>query len=279
VGVQVEFQHAVKSVRDLDGDLIIGADGASSIVRSAFPEEFGTQISLLTNRFSWYGTTRQFDVSHLNFKTIADGKGALCGHYSTYARGMSTFVMECDEATWFGCGLDAMTDEQRRTFTQQFFKAELGGCELIANHSVWRQFPVVINQHWHHANRYVLLGDALRTAHFSIGSGTRMALEAAIALSNSLTRFDSDVAAALNDFEQTHRPTMEKLASASERSFRWYETFRARMAQTDAAGLAYDYLMRTGRIDEARLRRDFSRFLEFYQSRHGALTTNSQRAS
>jgi 2-polyprenyl-6-methoxyphenol hydroxylase-like FAD-dependent oxidoreductase len=262
--VDLHFESTFVDPAQLDDcDVIVGADGTNSIVRERFAAEFGTRTRLLTNRFAWFGVDRDFDVSHLNFKMITEG--ALCGHYYSYAPGKSTFVMECDAPTWTALGFDALSDAERRRRTQAHFAEELGGCDLIENNSIWRQFPVITNERWHH-ERYVLLGDALRTAHFSIGSGTRMALEDAIALAEALT-VETDSQAAFARYVATRHGPMTKLAQAGEGSFGWYENFSRKMDEMRPGAFALSFLRRTGRIDDARLLRDFPRFLAYASDR------------
>ena len=118
---------------------------------------------------------------------------------------MSTFVGECDDATWRAAGFDRMNDIERKSALENIFAPELGGAQLIDNRSIWRQFPHIWCERWSHGNR-VLLGDALRTAHFSIGSGTRLAIEDAIALADALDEADGDVAAGLAIYEAKRKP-------------------------------------------------------------------------
>jgi len=265
VGVILRFETDIPSVAALDRvDLVVGADGANSVVRESFAEGFGTEKRLLHNRFAWFGVDREFDGSFLNFKSVPGG--GLVGHYYSYAPGASTFVMECDERTWLGLGLDGVDDTTRRLQTQAYFEQELEGFPLIENNSIWRQFPVITNRRWS-CDRYVLIGDALRTAHFSIGSGTRMALEDAIALADAILR-EPGRAAALSAFQSSRSATMVKLASAAEGSFNWYEDFSLKLEGRSPVAFALSFLRRTGRITPERLLRDFPRFVE-YAERHG----------
>ncbi len=254
-GVVCEFKRKIESLADIpEADLVVGADGANSVVRKSLEAEFGTVTRLLTNRWSWYGTDFAFENSCLNFRNIPGG--VLVGHYYPYAGDRSTFVMECDQHTWFGTGMDRMSDEDRRLFTQTFYADELRGRELISKRSIWRPFAFVTNANWH-AGKHVLIGDALRSAHFSIGSGTRLALEDAIALFRSLERHGADVPALLADFVATRKPAREKLAGAAEKSFTWYEGFRLRMQEFDALELAENFIFRTGRITPERFESEF----------------------
>jgi len=170
---------------------------------------------------------------------------------------MSTFLVECDAATWKRAGLDRMSDAESRAYCERVFAPDLGGKPLVSNKSVWRNFPLLTNGKWHFENK-VLIGDALRTGHFSIGSGTRLAFDDAIALARS---FATDVFSWLKKFEEARRPIVEKLVAAANKSSYWYETFPERMKQ-DPWQLAYDYMTRSGRMTDERLRAEAPRFFE-----------------
>ena len=232
-------------------DLVVGADGVNSAVRQQQAEAFGTTQYQLRNRFAWYGTTRCFPNPALVFRQHAGGH--FIAHYYQYSPTMSTFVAECDEATWFHCGLDRMTDDERQALFERLFAPELDGLPLVANHSVWRQFPVIRNQHWH-AGKTVLIGDALSSAHFSIGSGTRIAMEDAIALAGAIVAHAGDVAAIGPAYEAARRPGKTRLIEASEHSFNWYEDIARHMACGSVREFAYRFMTRTGRVGEERLR-------------------------
>ena len=146
-----------------------------------------------------------------------------------------------------------MGDAESRAYCGRVFAAELGGHALVSNNSTWRQFPLLSNEVWHAGNR-VLIGDALRSMHFSIGSGTRLAFEDAIALDRAFAEAGAHVPAALAAFERERRPVVDKLFSAASASSYWYEQFPARMRRFDALGLAYDYMTRSGRMSDERLR-------------------------
>jgi len=141
------------------------------------------------------------------------------------------------------------------------FAADLGGQPLVSNHSIWRRFPLLHNPVWR-AGRCVLIGDALRSMHFSIGSGTRLAFEDAIALDRAFAEAGEDVPGALAAFERERRPVVDKLFAAASASSRWYEDFPARMAGSDALTLAYDYMTRSGRMSADRLRSSAPGFMQ-----------------
>ncbi len=266
VGVRVHFGRRIAHVADLsalglgDADVVVGADGVNSTVRGEFEREFGTTRRTLTNRFAWYGTRHVFDRPALVFRR--HGGGYFVAHYYPYTDTMSTFVAECDEATWHRCGLASMSDAQRQALFETIYAPELEGAPLLSNNSVWRQFQVIRNASWHCGDRYVLIGDALASAHFSIGSGTRIAMTDAIALADALLASPGDVPAALRAYQAVHAPQKAKLIDASEKSFDWYERIAEWMDRYTPEEFVYRFMTRTGRVDDERLRRAFPELMD-----------------
>ena len=269
-GVTIEYRRTIGALDELGpADLIVGADGLNSLVRRSLEAQFQPQTEWLGNRFAWYGTSRRFECLTLTFRDSEHG--AFVAHHYRYSPSMSTFIVECDAATWQRAGLDRMGDAESRDYCEGVFAADLGGHGLVSNKSVWRQFPILHNRHWiaraAAATPAVLIGDALRTMHFSIGSGTRLAFEDAIALDRAFGEAGADVPAALAAFERERRPVVEKLFAAANRSSYWYETFPERMRRFDALGLAYDYMTRSGRMSDVRLRETAPRFMQAVDAR------------
>jgi len=264
VGVVSEYRHTVANEAEMSGyDLVVGADGVNSFVRSLSGAAFGTRVELLSNRFAWYGTPRAFETLTQTF--VETPLGPMNAHHYRYAPAMSTFIVECDAATWQRAGFDAMEEAQTRATLESAFADTLQGHPLVANKSIWRRFPNVRNERWSVGNR-VLVGDALRTAHFSIGSGTRLAFEDVIALAEAMRDHGRDVPAALHAYESARRPIVDKLVAAANRSADWYAHFGEHM-RLGPWELAWSYIQRSGRVDVDRLRQVSPRFVAEYEAR------------
>jgi 2-polyprenyl-6-methoxyphenol hydroxylase-like FAD-dependent oxidoreductase len=250
VGVVPRYGHTITELNELQGyDLIVGADGINSLVRRTFSDAFGASVTQLENKFAWFGTTAPFDSLTQTFVSTADG--TFNAHHYRYAPGQSTFIVECDPTTWQRAGFANMDAATTATTCAEIFKDALGGAGLISNNSVWRNFPQLWCERWSHG-RYVLVGDALHTAHFSIGSGTRLAFEDVIALANALDAEAGDVDAALAAYETKRKPIVAKIVRAANTSAAWYEHFAEHMALAPD-DFALSYIMRTGRIEPERL--------------------------
>lgn len=265
-GVRLEFERRLADPAALGGcDLIVGADGVRSVVREAYREHFRPSLHVLTNRYVWYGTAQPFGALTLTFRASRDG--AFVAHHYPHSEAWSTFIVECDAATWTKAGFARMSEERSRAYCEGVFAEDLGGHRLLANRSPWLEFTVVTNQRWSHG-RVVLIGDALRTVHFSIGSGTRTALEDAIALAQAFESTE-DVAAALLAFEGARRPAAEAFLAVARQSSAWYERFPEKLL-LDPLPFAYDYLMRGGRIARERLAERSPRFVAAYEAHTGS---------
>jgi len=257
-GVSIEYERSLESPEALGRpDLVVGADGANSVVRRSLESEFQPSIEHLTNRFAWYGTSKEFDCLTLTFRE--NEHGAFVAHHYRHGPGMSTFVVECDAGTWKRAELDRKSDAESRAYCERVFAPDLEGHPLVSNKSTWRRFALLSNRRWFSGN-CVLIGDALRTVHFSIGSGTRLALEDAIALDAAFGAAGEDVQAALAAFERARRPIVEKLLAAANASSYWYERFVDRMSD-EPWQLAYDYMIRSGRMTDERLRQLSPKFM------------------
>jgi 2-polyprenyl-6-methoxyphenol hydroxylase-like FAD-dependent oxidoreductase len=262
VGVTLHYDTEIQSLDQFAGcDLIVAADGLNSLVRRGFDREFGASVSYSSNKFAWYGTTQRFETLSQTF--VKTGFGAFNAHHYRYAPSMSTFLVECDAATWAAYGFADKTTEQSQAICEQVFAATLGGHPLVSNKSVWRNFPWVWNERWWSGNM-VLIGDALHSAHFSIGSGTRLAIEDAIALAKALEA-ESDLPGALHRYQAERQPIVKKLVTAARTSAGWYENFPEHM-KLGLMDFAYSYITRSGRIDDARLRAMSPAFMARYEA-------------
>lgn len=222
VGVRLVFSQEVEDIAVLkrDYDLVVGADGINSRIREGDRERFAPEVDLRPNRFVWMGSTRPFDAFTFFFKETQHG--VFIAHCYQYEAGQSTWVLETDPATFARAGLEGMDEAGTAAFLEQVFAEELQGHRLIANRSLWRQFPMIRCRNWV-VDNVVLVGDAKATAHFSIGSGTKLAMEDAIALHGAFRRTGLDVGAALAAFETTRREEVEKTQHAADVSLVWFE--------------------------------------------------------
>lgn len=262
VGVEIEHGREIRDLRELgDPDLIVGADGLNSLVRRSHEAEFATSLGYLDNRFAWYGTDKRFETLTQTF--VQTPYGPFNAHHYRYAPDMSTFIVECARPTWLEAGLDRMDEARSLAFCADIFRDALGGCALTANRSVWRAFPTLWCDRWAYRNM-AIAGDAAHTAHFSIGSGTRLALEDAIALVHALEAHPGDVGAGLAEYDARRRPVARKIVDAARASAAWYEDFGRHMV-LDPYGFAMSYIGRSGRIDREKLRAMSPGFVAAYE--------------
>lgn len=277
LGVELRFGTEVAALRQMgDADLVVGADGAFSSIRAANEQRFGTTTDWRANRFIWYGSTRAFDSLTLTFR--ATDVGVFCAHHYRYRPDRSTFLVEVGPETWARAGFETMGAEDTMRYCERVFAAELEGHRIMSNKSYWRQFPCIWNARWSFDN-VVLLGDALRTAHFSIGSGTRLAMEDAIALFKAFEETGTrDVPGALAGFQQRRLPPMKKIWDAANASLRWYEQMDRLVASLTPVEFAYSYMTRTGRVDHAEVRRRDPTLAAAYEALHPGAAAEGGRA-
>jgi 2-polyprenyl-6-methoxyphenol hydroxylase-like FAD-dependent oxidoreductase len=219
-------------------------------VRNENEDKFGTETDMRPNRFIWYGTSKVFDSLSLTFRETEHG--VFCAHHYRYSPAMSTFLVEVTDATWQRAGFAGMDEAATIRHCEQVFANDLDGQPILSNKSYWRQFPAVTNRQWSFGN-VVLMGDALRTAHFSIGSGTRLAMEDAIALWKAL-RDAANLPEALALYQERRLPPMKKILDAANASIRWYERMD-QLIRLSPLDFAYSYMTRTGRVDHSEVAR------------------------
>jgi 2-polyprenyl-6-methoxyphenol hydroxylase-like FAD-dependent oxidoreductase len=272
-GAVLRFDRQVHSLEELeDADLIVGADGLNSLVRRAYEGDFATSLSFLESKFVWYGTSKTFPTLTQTF--VESEFGAFNAHHYRYSQKMSTFIIECDRATWLRAGFPERGEAETRALCEVFFESTLDGHALISNKSNWRNFPQLWNGRWSFRNM-VLVGDALHTAHYSIGSGTRLALEDVIALVNALEKHPGDLEGGLLQYEAERKPIVQKIVTAATTSAGWYADFEERM-KLPPIEFGYSYITRSGRVDNDRLRRSAPNFMARYDA-HMANRNPEQR--
>ena len=267
IGVKIEFQARAEDVDCFAGfDLVVVADGVASAIRARHADWFQPSFERYRNKFAWYGTTALMPALSLIFRQSEHG--IFIAHCYQYSATHSTFLVECDPHAWTRAGLDHLSDEESLRYCERVFRDDLGGHALLSNKSSWFNATIIRNRHWSHGN-VVLLGDALRTVHFSIGSGTRMPLADSIALAEALGRCGDDVAAGLQQFSASRRPGSDDFQESAVKSILWYENV-ASIFHLDPLAFAYSYFRRTGKISHEDLRRMDPVFIAAYEAAHGA---------
>ena len=252
LGVVIEHDVIIDSIEPYkDADLIIAGNGITSFVRNLYSDEFGTEFVLRPNIFVWLGATKKFDAFTFYFNENDDGLWR--AHCYQYMPGNSTFIVECTDETFEKAGLERATEKDTVAYLLEVFKKELGGEHLITNNSLWRNFPQVKNTKYYHDN-IVLLGDALHTAHFSIGSGTKLAMEDAVALNDSINGFDGDLLRALPEFQKVRQPAVDSIQRAAQVSMEWFEDVERYYDTMEPMEFSYSLLTRSLRINHENLR-------------------------
>ncbi|HEV8641868.1 MAG TPA: bifunctional salicylyl-CoA 5-hydroxylase/oxidoreductase [Methylomirabilota bacterium] len=259
LGVTLEFQQEVSDVAPFaDADLILAADGVNSAVRARYAQHFRPRIDARPNRFVWLGTTFPFPAFTFLFKESEHGLWRV--HAYRYDARHSTFILEATEGTWRRAGLPGASEDDTLAFTERLFARELDGHRMLKNRSLWRGFPTVGNERWHWRN-LVLIGDAAHTAHFSIGSGTKLAMEDAIALSRALQQY-RNVPSALAAYEDERRPLVESAQRAALVSLEWFEQTERYYGRLEPLQFAVSLLTRSLRVTHENLRVRDPKFVE-----------------
>ncbi len=270
VGVTLEFEREIPSLDILgEADLIVAADGANSVARRCLQDAMSVTVDTRPNRFVWLGTTKPFPAFTFYFKH--DARGLWRVHAYQYGPERSTFIVECREETWQRAGLNNASEADTAAFLEALFEEELDGHRLVTNRSLWRQFPTIRVEPWSVGN-VVVLGDAAHTAHFSVGSGTRMAMEDAVALRQAIVAASADTAPssdpstgamltrAMRAYEAARRPQVESLQRAAQASLQWFEDTE-RYAHLDPLPFTFTLLTRSLRMTHEDLRVRDPRFL------------------
>jgi anthraniloyl-CoA monooxygenase len=264
LGVEIEFHTEAQDIESLrrDCDLLLAADGVNSTVRLHYVQQLQPQLDSRTNRYIWYGTNQLFHGLTLTFRE--NSAGVFAAHSYKFSPTTSTFIVECDPETWNNANFEHMSGEQMLDYLGEVFTRDLNGHKLLSNNSKWINFLLVKNRNWFFKN-VMLIGDALHTAHFSIGSGTKLAMEDAIALAESF-RQTTDVSEALPHFTLTRRPVIEDYQAAAFESMRWFENAREYM-HLSPIELAYSVMTRSGRVSYADLKTRDPEFMRRYDER------------
>ena len=244
LGATIDYETEVSTLDELGADLIVGADGLNSLVRRIDHKAFAPKLSHFSNHFAWFGATIPFDTLTQTF--VKTEKGYFNAHHYRYAPDRSTFIVECDDATYNAYGFGEMGEDESARICSEIFSDALKGTGLVTNKSVWRQFPRLWCDNWV-SGRHVILGDAAHTAHFSIGSGTRLAMEDAMALVADLRKHD-ELKEALAAYQRERPPVARKIVDAANSSASWYETFAEKLDRP-SLDFAVDYITRTNRVD------------------------------
>ncbi len=284
LGVNLHFRlpvnHIESLVRGGGYDLVVGADGVASGVRSEFQEQFKPDLSTRSNKYIWFGTRHLFHGLTLIFRE--NSAGVFAAHAYKFDKNTSTFIVECDPETWESAGFEDMDDDSARHYLEQVFHLDLQGEPLLSNNSKWLNFTFVRNRHWWCVAQNVartsvrdpyarsqtevcatLLGDSLATVHFSIGSGTKLALEDSIALFHALQTTDK-LPDALIEFEARRRPVVDEYQEAAMESLLMFENLKDYM-HLDPLPFAYKLMTRSGKVDHENLRRRDPEFVERYE--------------
>ncbi|WP_396148005.1 bifunctional salicylyl-CoA 5-hydroxylase/oxidoreductase [Flavobacterium sp.] len=266
-GVNLHFEQNVDDLSQFaDSDIILATDGIGSAIRTKYQKEFGTKIELKKNRFVWLGSTKPLDAFTYFFRSTPHG--TIVAHSYQYEEGMSTWIFECSDETWKKHGFEVTNEADTMAKIAEIFAEELDGHPLISNKSHWRQFPHVTNENWYH-NNIVLLGDAKATAHYSIGSGTKLAMDSAIGLSDAVIAHPTNVQAAFAQYDKTRRNTVEMIQYAAIVSLDWFENMDRHM-QHSFQQFAFGCMTRSKKVTYENLRLRDSSFTdkvlnEFYQ--------------
>ena len=268
LGVEINFRHEVSDFDSLrrDCDLLVGADGVNSLIRQRYADAFRPTLDARAHGYIWYGTHHLFHGLTLTFRQ--NEAGTFAAHSYKFNNDTSTFIVECDPETWNQAGFADMSDQQTRHYLADVFASDLDGEPLLSNNSKWINFLLVKNGTWSFEN-LVLLGDALHTAHFSIGSGTKLAMEDSIELAQCFAE-TATVSEALKIFERRRRPVIEDYQAAAFQSMIWFENAASQMTLTPYK-LALSVMMRSGRVSFEDLKKRDPEFVAQYLKRESGL--------
>ena len=266
LGVDVRYSTPVADIRELTAqfDLVVAADGANSGARERFADELSPQVDTATAKFIWFGTTYMFDG--LTFVHRRNEHGNFAVHAYPISSELSTFIVETDEDTWRAAGLDEFdvsqppgaSDLKSQAYLEKLFAGDIDGHPLVNNNSRWGNFRTRRTLSWH-ADNIVWLGDAVHTAHFSVGSGTKMAMEDAVSLATQLAANPTDLPAALAAYEAERQPEVAKIQNSARPSLSWWENFGRYYQAFEPWQFAFHFMSRS--ISAAKMRRRDPQFV------------------
>ncbi|HZD75059.1 MAG TPA: FAD-dependent monooxygenase, partial [Actinomycetota bacterium] len=258
LGVRLELEREVADLEPFrSDDLVVAADGVNSLARRLLQDRFEPSYDPHTTKYAWFGADLAVDAFTFIFRDT--GHGLFQVHAYPFDAHTSTFIVEAHETTWRRAGLDRMAEEESLHFCEELFRPELGGHKLLSNRSIWFTFVTLRNRNWHHGN-VVLVGDAAHTAHFTIGSGTKLAMEDAISLANAFLRYPGDLEAALTHYELERQPVVERFQEVARESAAYFESV-SRYARFEPIQFAFNLLTRSGRITHLELEKRDPRFV------------------
>lgn len=268
VGVKLNFNTRIEvdkiETGFADSDIIVDAGGVNSPIREHYSENFGAKITETRNKFVWLGSTCPLNGFTFFFKET--DYGIICAHTYQYEAGHSTWVIETTPECWQAAGYGDLSEEENARALADVFKDELKGHPLIINRSVWRNFPTIKCENWHHKN-IVLLGDCKATAHWSIGSGTKLAMECAAALSDAVIDAGNDIDAAFNQYETERRTPIEITQHNAQVSLRWFENMPIHWKKTGEA-FTFSCMSRAKSITWDNLKLRDPAFLEKFEAEY-----------
>ena len=261
LGVDIRYQTHITELGSVsDCDLLVGSDGANSLTRTTFADAFQPTLDVRKNKYIWLGANKTFNGLTLILREHDSGR--YVAHAYKFNQTTSTFIVECIDDTWENAGFENMSDVETCAHLEDVFRDDLEGHPLLHNSFVkWLNFVIVKNQLCFH-NHVVLLGDALHTAHFSIGSGTKLALEDAISLARCFQRYP-DVSQALPEFQRVRKPVVDELQTAAESSMKWLEDARSKFP-LEPIPLAYELMTRSSKLDYEKLSKRDPGFIAAY---------------
>ena len=276
LGVKLEFGRDITDLDELgmdDYDLVVAGDGLTSMIREAYQDDFGTTMDWRQNKFCWLATTKPVDDFEFIFRK--NEHGWWWAHVYRYEEGTTTWIVEASEETWRAAGMENASEDYTKAYCEKVFEEDLDGHPLISNRSIWRSFPVVRNERLYHRNM-VLMGDAVRSAHFSIGSGTKLAMEDGIALAEYFTETGDDVSKALQMYQDVRKDEADRLQRTAVVSLSWFEHIDRYAEVQEPEQFTFNMICRSKRVTYENLQLrdpDYVASIDKWFAEHAKATT------